>query len=87
MTVAIITPWSMHDCKCISGIPITFMCQGCIQKVQVQTTHVHNTARSMMDMKRDGYRDQIASMSVNIDYRLWDVGSFHNMHVGTIHCS
>ena len=43
-----------------------FQCQGCIQKDQVQTAHVHahNTARSMMDMKRDKYRDQIVSMSV-----------------------
>ena len=41
------------------------MCQGCTHNDQVHTTHVHNTAKSMMDMKRDGYRDDnIVSMSV-----------------------
>ena len=61
MTVTIITSWAKHDYKCISGIT---WCQGYIQKDQVKTTHVHNTAWSMMDVKRDGYRDQIVSMSV-----------------------
>ena len=42
------------------------MCQDCIQNNYVLTTYmyVHNTARFMVDMNRDGYRDQIVSMSV-----------------------
>ena len=50
-------------------------------------THVHNTARTMIDVNRDGYRDQIVSMSVRTlptEYVMFS--AFHNTYVDTIHC-
>ena len=61
----------VHDHKCIGGIPITF-----VLWLNPVFKYTHNTARSMMDMNRDGYRPWV--------YELWlrDVGlfpAFHNM--------
>ena len=43
-------------------------------KGQLQTTHANNSARSMVDVNRDGYRDQIVSMSIwtlATEYVMW----------------
>ena len=78
MTATIITSSSRHKFKWFSGITITF---GVKVEHKVQTTRVHNTARSLMDVNRDGYRDQI-----NIGYKVCDLGLFPAYH-NTIRCS
>ena len=54
------------NAKCFSGISCVKL--GCIQNDRFHTTymyiHVHNTARFMTGMNRNGYIDQIVSMSV-----------------------
>ena len=67
-----------HDCKCSSGIPITLSV--CIHKDQVHTTHVHNTARSMMGTD---IREEIVSMSV---YNLI-LATEYVMWVHLLHCT
>ena len=48
-----------HDCECTSGIATNnVICQGCVHRDEVHTTHVHNPAASIMEMKRDRYRDE-----------------------------
>ena len=69
-----------------SDIPITF-CVKVLSKTIMFKLHIimHNNARAMMDMKRE-----VLIVSINIGYRVWDVSlfpAFHNMYVGTIHCS
>ena len=56
----------LHVCNSKVGPTSSFLYQDCTQKDQVPDTHVHvhNTARSVMDMKRDGYKDQNVSTNV-----------------------
>ena len=64
--IVTIKSWSRHDCiKCISGIPITFWVTVESKKFTFKL-HVHNTARSMLDVNRSGYRAQIVSTGVQI---------------------
>ena len=64
MTVTIHILVKAHDCKCTSGIysePIALGVKVVFTRI---TFTLHMYIRSMMDMKRDGYRDQIVTMSV-----------------------
>ena len=56
-TVTIITSWSRYDCKSISGIPIRLNPKG--SSSNYMYVPVHNTARSMWDMNRDGHMHDV----------------------------
>ena len=59
-TVNIITSWLRRDSQ---GIIINNFGVTVESKFKLYTP-IHNTARSMNDVNRDGYRDQIVSISV-----------------------